>query len=65
MENQSKNYAIMGLNALIRAARKAIESATKKNLKVPIWKDGKIEYIKPKINTEQGAPPDRYSAGAP
>ncbi len=52
MEKQSENYAIMGLKALKRAFHKAMESAQRHNLKIPVWKDGKIEFIKPEIGTE-------------
>ena|GEM_PF-618312 len=55
-------YTILGLKALQRAARKVAENARKNNLKIPIWKNGRIEYIVPEINTEQSAPPDRHSA---
>jgi len=65
MEDEFEDYAILGLKALKRAAFRAIAEAKKRNLKVPIWKDGKIEYISPEIDTEQGAAPERYSAGAP
>ena len=54
MGKQNQDYATMGLKALSRAAQKAIAEAKRKNLKIPIWKDGKIEYINPEINTESG-----------
>ena len=62
MERQSGDYATMGLNALKRATRKALESARRNNLQVPIWKDGKIEYVTPEIDTEQLGALDRQSA---
>jgi predicted transcriptional regulator len=46
-------YTILGLKALQRAAKKVAENARKNNLKIPIWKNGRIEYIVPEINTEQ------------
>ncbi len=62
MGKQNQDYATMGLKALSRAAQKAIAEAKRKNLKIPIWKDGKIEYINPEINTEQLGAVDRQSA---
>ena len=62
MEKQYQDYAIMGLKALKRAARRAVMDAQKKNQKIPIWKDGRIEYINPEIDTEQCAVADRQSA---
>ena len=41
------NYAESGLKALKRAAKKAVETARKNNLKIPIWKNGRLEYISP------------------
>lgn len=52
-------YTILGLKALQRAAKKVEENAIKNNLKIPIWKNGRIEYIVPEINTEQVTEADR------
>jgi len=52
-------YTILGLKALKRAARKVAKNARKNNLKKPIWKNGRIEYIVPEINTEKVAEADR------
>ena len=63
MKRPTEDYASMGLNALKRAARKAFEKARQNNLAVPIWRDGKIEYINSETATEQAAQVDRQSAG--
>ena len=62
MKRPDEDYAIMGLNALKRAARKAFEKARQNNLEVPIWRDGKIEYINAEAATEQAGAVDRQSA---
>ena len=46
-------YAAIGLKALKRAADKVVENARKNNLKIPIWENGRIEYLIPEISTEQ------------
>ena len=40
-------YTEMGLRAMKRAAKKVNEDARKNNYKIPIWKNGKVEYIDP------------------
>ena len=40
-------YTEMGLRAIKRAAKKVYEDARKNNIKIPIWKNGKVEYIEP------------------
>lgn len=40
-------YTEMGLCAMKRAAKKVYEDARKNNIKIPIWKNGKVEYIDP------------------
>ena len=52
MKNKN-DYAEMGLRALKRAAKKVYEDARKNNLKVPIWRNNRIEYIDPSIDIEQ------------
>ena len=51
--DRHQDYATIGLKALQRAAYKAIVEAKKRGLRIPVWKDGKIEYISPDIDTEQ------------
>jgi len=46
-------YAIMGLKALIRAAKKVATDAKQNNYKIPVWKNGRIEYKIPEIATLQ------------
>ncbi|MFV1975862.1 MAG: hypothetical protein ACC651_08935 [Candidatus Scalindua sp.] len=56
-------YALLGLNALERAAAKVAENARRNNYKIPVWKNGHIEYEIPGIITEQGAQADRQQSG--
>jgi len=46
-------YVTLGLKALKRAAEKVAENARKNNLKIPIWENGRIEYLIPEISTDQ------------
>ena len=62
MKRPTEDYAAMGLTALKRATRKAFERARQNHLQVPIWRDGKIEYINLEIDTEQLSAVDRQSA---
>jgi len=48
-------YALLALKAMERAAAKVAEDARKNNYKIPVWKNGRIEYEIPGIVTEQGA----------
>ena len=56
-------YALIGLKALKRAAAKVAENARKNNYKIPVWKNGRIEYEIPEIITEQATAPDRQQRG--
>ncbi|MBF0289867.1 MAG: hypothetical protein HQM14_18795 [SAR324 cluster bacterium] len=38
------DYTLLGLKALQRAAAKVTENARKHRIKIPIWKDGIIEF---------------------
>jgi hypothetical protein len=58
MEKQNK-YAVIGLKALRRAATKVAEDARKNNYKIPVWRNGRIEYETPGIITEQGGSVDQ------
>ena len=44
-------YAVIGLRALKRAAAKVAEDARKNNYKIPVWKNGRIEYVIPGVDT--------------
>ena len=55
---EHNQYALLGLRALKRAYEKVAESARKNNYKIPIWKNGRIEYVAPKITTERKAQQD-------
>jgi hypothetical protein len=54
MEKHNK-YTLLGFKALQRAAAKVSENARKNNLKIPIWKNGRIVYEIPEIIAEPGA----------
>ncbi len=53
MKIKSENYAEMGMRALKRAAAKVAEDARRYNYKLPIWKNGRIEYEIPGRIIEQ------------
>jgi hypothetical protein len=38
----------LALNAMHRASKKAVEKAANLNLSIPVWKDGKIIFVKAK-----------------
>jgi ABC-type multidrug transport system ATPase subunit len=48
---EHKKYAVLGLRALRRASAKVAENARKNNYRIPIWKNGRIEYEIPEIST--------------
>ena len=52
MKKQNK-YAIQGLRALRRAAKKVAEDARKNNYKIPIWRNNRVEYIVPEADSER------------
>jgi hypothetical protein len=47
-------YALLALKAMERAAAKVAEDARKNKYKIPVWKNGRIEYEIPREATEQG-----------
>ena len=53
MEKKHNKYTKLGLKALNRAAVKVAEKARRENYKIPIWRDGKIEFIIPEPTVEQ------------
>ncbi len=60
---EHKKYAVLGLRALRRASAKVAENARKNNYRIPIWKNGRIEYEIPEISTEQASSRDAKSQG--
>ncbi len=62
MEKYNK-YAVIGLKALKRAAAKVADNARKNNYKVPIWRNGRIEYGIPGSITEPSGQADSKKLG--
>ena len=52
-------YAILGLQALERAAKKVAENARKNKDKIPVWENGSIKFKIPGIITDQSGTLDR------
>jgi hypothetical protein len=48
-------YALLALKAMERAAAKVAEDARKNKYKIPVWKNGRIEYEIPGVVSEQSA----------
>ncbi|MBU1345050.1 MAG: hypothetical protein KKE44_20490 [Proteobacteria bacterium] len=46
MKKESKSQ--LALNAMQRASKKAVEKAANLDLSIPVWKDGKIIFVKAK-----------------
>ena len=63
VENKHNKYTLLGFKALERAAAKVAENARKNKYKIPVWKNGRIEYEIPGIITEQGAQSDQQQRG--
>ena len=58
MTEKDTDYALLGLKALQRAAAKVAENARRNNTKIPIWKNGHIEFEIPNSLAEQGDTPE-------
>ena len=43
-----KSYSDLAMNAMHRASKKAAEKAATLDLSIPVWKDGKIIFVKAK-----------------
>ncbi len=52
--NNTDKYAMMGLRALKRASEKVAEDARKNNYKIPVWKNGRIEFVIPEKHKDKG-----------
>ena len=46
-------HALLGLKALKRAAAKVTKNARKNKYKIPVWKNGRIEYEIPEVITDR------------
>jgi hypothetical protein len=57
-------YTILGFKALQRAAFKVADNARNNNYKIPVWKNGRIEFEVPEIIIEQASAPNAKSRGA-
>ncbi len=58
MKKRNK-YAVLGMQAMERAAKKVAENARKNKNKIPIWENGSIKFKIPSIITEQSGKSDR------
>ena len=45
---RKESNATLALNAMHRASKKAIEKAANLDLKIPVWKEGKIIFVNAK-----------------
>lgn len=61
--NTHSRYAIIGLTALRRAVAHIAEEARRSNFKVPIWRNGRIEYGIPEVEPEQAPGGDGEERG--
>lgn len=51
MKKESNSH--LALNAMHRASKKAVEKAASLDLSIPVWKDGKIIFVKAKEKLEK------------
>lgn len=58
MMKKHNKYAVLGLKALQRAAEKVAENARKNKHKIPVWRNGHIEYEIPRLTNGQPGQPD-------
>jgi len=49
---KKKSYSSMALNAMHRASKEAIEKAARLDLKIPVWRNGQIIFVKAKEKLE-------------
>ena len=52
---KENSYALLALNAMKRASILAKRKAAEKNLKIPVWQNGKISYMDPNTSRETGS----------
>ena len=45
---KKKSYSSMALSAMHRASKEAIEKAAKLDLKIPVWKNGQVIFVRAK-----------------
>lgn len=43
------SYSALAMNAMKKAAEEAVERAAAKNLKIPVWENGKIIHLDAKV----------------
>ncbi|MEM6405392.1 MAG: hypothetical protein AAF669_02170 [Pseudomonadota bacterium] len=50
-QSESDYYTKIALQAARRAARQVIEQAHKNNVPIPVWKNGRVEYCLPPLDS--------------
>jgi len=51
------SYSKLAANAMYRASKSAQQKAAELNLKLPIWKDGRIIYVEPERSSNKKIKP--------